>query len=167
MKAKIKLDFRIVIDQNSDYVWDKYVFDATFLEYKIQHQVFDNPVNPTKNFWELLKKNKNAKKIPFILNASIANYISQLDGIIQSLPDVLGTTFFPIESFMLDIVSANIEDPTKHKIGITFYSPELLLLDIIDQKYLLSKDLTADNGFQTFMFPFHPQVSISYYEYIK
>jgi len=163
MKAKIKLAFRIVIDQNSTMPWDKFVFEDTYFEYKIQHQVFNDKENPVKNYWELSAKNPNAEKIPFLLSASVVNYVSQLNGEIKSLPDVLGNTFFPIDTFKLDLISSNIEDSSKHKIGLTFYTPELLLIDIIDNKYLLSKNLESDNGFETFMFSFHPQISISHY----
>lgn len=162
MKGKIKLAFRIVIDRNSEMVWDQYVFEDTYFEYKIQHQVFDDPENPVKNYWELMAKNPHAEKIPFLLSSAVANYVSQLKGEIRSLPDVLGTTFFPVDTFTLDLISSNVEDSSKHKIGLTFYTPELLLIDIIDNKYLLSKDIDSQNGFETFMFAFHPKVAISY-----
>lgn len=161
---KIKLAFRIVIDHQSNMIWDRYVFDDTYFEYKIQHQVFDDKENPVKNYWELLQKNPNAERIPFLLSGAADNYIRQLGGIIRSLPDVLGTTFFTFENYKVDLVSSHLEDPSKHKIGITFYSPAFLLIDIIDGKYLLSKEVNKDNGFETFMFAFHPQVSISYVE---
>lgn len=166
MKAKIKLAFRIIIDQDSTLAWDKYIFEDTYFEYKIQHQVFDNKENPVKNYWELLAKNTHAERIPFLLSASVTNYISQLNGEIKSLPDVLGNTFFPIESFKLDLFSSNVEDSSKHKIGLTFFTPELLLIDIIDNKYLLSKNTNTENGLETFMFAFHPQVAIAYYDSI-
>lgn len=162
MKGKIKLAFRIVIDRNSDMVWDRYVFEDTYFEYKIQHQVFDDPENPVKNYWELLAKNPHAEKIPFLLSSAVSNYVAQLKGEIRSLPDVLGTTFFPVDTFTLDLISSNVDDSSKHKIGLTFYTPELLLVDIIDNKYLLSKDIDSKNGFETFMFAFHPKVAISY-----
>lgn len=164
MKAKIKLAFRIVIDKDSAIAWDKYIFEDTYFEYKIQHQVFDDKENPVKNYWELLAKNPHAERIPFLLSASVANYVSQLNGEIKSLPDVLGNTFFPVESFKLDLIGSNLEDSSKHKIGITFFTPELFLIDIIDNKYLLSKNLSEENGFETFMFSFHPQVAIAYYD---
>ncbi|MGE4514140.1 MAG: hypothetical protein AB7E26_10065, partial [Chryseobacterium sp.] len=126
MKAKIKLAFRIVIDENSSMLWDQYIFEDTYLEYKIQHQVFDDKDDPVKNYWQLLLKNSNAEKIPFLLSTAVVNYVSQLNGEIKSLPDVLGNTFFPIEDFKLDLISSNVEDKSKHKIGLTFYTPELL-----------------------------------------
>lgn len=162
MKAKIKLAFRIVIDRNSILAWDRYIFEDTYFEYKIQHQVFDDPENPVKNYWELLAKNPNSEKIPFLLSTAVVNYVSQLNGEIKSLPDVLGSTFFPIEHFKLDLISSNVEDPSKHKLGLTFYTPELLLIDIIDNKYLLSRNLSGET-FETYMFGFHPQVAIAYY----
>lgn len=166
MKAKIKLAFRIVIDQNSEMAWDRYVFEDTYFEYKIQHQVFDEADKGVKNYWELLAKNPHAEKISFLLSSAVVNYVSQLKGEIKSLPDVLGNTFFPVESFKLDLISSNIEDPSKHKIGITFYTPELFLIDIIDNKYLLSRSVYEKGGFETFMFAFHPQVAVCFYEFI-
>ncbi|MEJ5048218.1 hypothetical protein WH221_00080 [Chryseobacterium culicis] len=163
---KIKLAFRIVIDQSSDMVWDRYIFDDTYFEYKIQHQVFDEKENPVKNYWELVQKNPGAKQIPFLLSSAASNYVSQLGGVIRSLPDVLGNTFFPFDNFKLDLISSHLEDPSKHKIGLTFFSPELLLIDMIDNKYLLSKETDQENGWETFMLPFHSQVSIVYYQKI-
>ncbi|MET3038448.1 hypothetical protein ABXT08_20360 [Chryseobacterium sp. NRRL B-14859] len=163
---KIKLAFRIVIDQTSEMIWDRYVFDDTYFEYKIQHQVFDDKENPVKNYWELLQKNPNARQIPFLLSGAASNYVSQLNGVIRSLPDVLGNTFFPFENFRLDLVSSHIEDASKHKIGLTFFTPVLLLIDIIDGKYLLSSEVGNKHGFETFMLPFHPQIAIAYYQKI-
>lgn len=165
MKAKIKLAFRIVITQESELLWDRYVFEDSYLEYKIQHQAFDTKDNPVKNYWELLAKNPNAAQIPYLLCTSISNYVTQLGGVIKSLPDVLGNTFFPIETFNLDLIGSHIQDPAKHRIGLTFYTPTLLLIDLIDGKYLLSKDVASENQCrETFMFAFHPQVAISHYE---
>ncbi|MBB6333078.1 hypothetical protein HNP24_004081 [Chryseobacterium sediminis] len=163
---KIKLAFRIVIDHNSEMIWDRYVFDDTYFEYKIQHQVFDEKENPVKNYWELLQKNPGAKQIPFLLSGAASNYVSQLGGVIRSLPDVLGSTFFPFANFKLDLISSHLEDSSKHKIGLTFFSSELLLIDIIDNKYLLSQEVNQDNGWETFMLPFHPQIAIAYYQKI-
>ena len=163
MKAKIKLAFRIVTDQNSNMIWDKYIFEDTYFGYKIQHQVFDDKENPMKNYWELLQKNPQAEKIPFLLSFAVVNYVSQLNGEIRSLPDVFGSTFFPIAHFKLDLISSHLEDASKHKIGLTFFTPELALIDILDNKYLLSKDTDGKNGFETYMFAFHPNVSICYY----
>lgn len=166
MIAKIKMAFRVVIDKNSTHLWDKYVFEDTFREYRIQHQVFNSKENPVENYWELIEKNKNALKMPFLLSASVENYVKQLNGEIRSIHDFLGNKFFKFESFKVDIISSNINDPSKHKIGITFFSPKLLLIDIIDNKFLLSENINKEDVLETYMLPFHPQVSICEYEKI-
>lgn len=166
MKAKVKLAFRITIQQNSSLQWDKYIFEDTYREYKIQHQVFNSKENPVDTYWELVRQNPHAEKIPFLLSASVQGYISQLNGKIRSLPDVLGTSFFEFNYWKLDLVSSNSTDASKHKVGITFYTDELLLIDVIDNKYLLSKNLNISEGLETFMFPFHHQVSVCFYEKI-
>lgn len=164
MKAKIRLAFRIEIDKNSEYIWDRYVFEDTYQEYKIQHQVFNSKNNPVENYWELLLNNEHAKKMPFLISASVDNYIKQLKGEIRSIKDVLGNRFFKFENFKVDIVSSNINDPSKHKIGITFYSPKLILVDIIDNKYLLSENENKETVLETYMLAFHSQIAICEYE---
>lgn len=164
MKAKIRLAFRITIDQNSAHLWDRYVFEDTFQEYKIQHQVYNDKNNPVNHYWELLAQNENASKIPFLLSAAAENYIKQLNDEIKSLPDVLGNKFFKFEYYKLDIVNAHLTDASKFKIGITFYSYKNLLIDIIDQKFLLSENLNKEEVLSTYMLAFHPQISICEYE---
>ncbi|AZA47172.1 hypothetical protein EG346_02715 [Chryseobacterium carnipullorum] len=68
------------------------------------------------------------------------------------------------ESFKLDLISSHIEDLSKHKIGLTFYTPDLFLIDIIDGRDLVSHGATGKISFETFMFAFHPQVAIAYYQ---
>lgn len=166
MKAKIRLAFRITIDQNSEHLWDKYVFEDTYNEYRIQHQVFNSNEKPVNYYWELLAQNPNAYKIPFLLSAASENYIKQLNGEIKSLPDVLCNQFFTFENYKLDLVSAHLKDASKFKIGITFFSKKLLLIDIIDQKFLLSENLNKEEVLSTYMLAFHPQISICEYEKI-
>lgn len=160
MKAKIKLAYRVQIDQNSKPLWEKYIFEDTYLEYRIQHQVFDKDGEAVQNYWELLKKNEFAARIPFLLSAIASNYVLQLAGVIRTLPDVLGSTFFPFVDFKLDLVSSNVEDISKHRIGLTFFTPELLWIDTVDNKYLLSDDVQKSESYTTFMLPFHQQVAI-------
>lgn len=167
MKAKIKFAFRITVDENSTHIWDQYVFEDAFKEYRIQHHVYQTKNNPEMYYCELLSKNPNAKNIPFLIEASIQNYILQLNQEIKSLPDILGTTFFKFQNFKVDIINAHITDTSQFKIGITFYSDTILLIDIIDQKYLISENTDlSEEKFPTIMFPFHHQVSICEYEKI-
>lgn len=167
MKTLVKFAFRIVIDKDSAHPWDKLVFGDTYTEYRIQHQAFAGENKDISAYWQLLKHQPEAKKIPFLLASAAANYIAQLDGEIRSLPDVLGDSFFEFSDWKLDLISSDLNNRDKHKIGITFYTPKLQLIDIIDSKYLISKDLSPTQGAETIMMPFHPQMSICWHEKIS
>ena len=58
-KSKIQLAYRLVIDSNSTFVWDKYVFEDTYQEYLLQHQQFNSKENPKNTFRELLAENED------------------------------------------------------------------------------------------------------------
>lgn len=167
MKTIIRLAFRLVIDQHSTHPWDRLVFEDTYQEYRIQHLVFNNKNQPSQHYWELIRSNPHAQQIPFLLSTAVENYVHQLNGEITSITDVLGIHFFKFENFRVDLVSSHISDASKHKIGITFYSPPLLLIDIIDGKYLLSEQLNPEETLPTYMLPFHHQVSIATYQKLK
>ncbi len=163
-RAKIKLAYRIVIDQSSDLVWDKYVFEDTFTEYKMQQQLFNSKENPSQTFRELIAANDKAAQLHYLVGIAAHNYIQQLKGKLYRLPDVLGNQFLPFDNYRLDIINSDISDRSKHRIGITFYSPLLTLIDIIDNCYLVSLNTTSSNSFETMMFKLQKNLAICEYQ---
>jgi len=161
--AKIRLAYRIVIDHSSNLVWDKYVFEDTFKEYRMQQQLFNNNENPKKTFRELLSENEKAEQLHYLTGIAANAYIQQLKGKLHRVCDVLGNQFFPFANYQLDIVNTDIEAIEKHKIGITFYSPMLMLIDIVNNCYLVSTT-TEGNAFETMMFPLQQNLAICYFE---
>ncbi|WP_162126546.1 hypothetical protein [Flavobacterium phycosphaerae] len=162
--TKIRLAYRIVIDNSSTFVWDKYVFEDTYKEYLIQQQLFNSKENPKTTFRELLSENEKAYQLHFLTGMAANDYVAQLKGHFHRVTDVLGNHFFPFTNYELDIINTDITDSKKHKIGITFYSPMLLLLDIINNRYLVSTELEKDNGFSILEFAQQPNLAICYYE---
>jgi len=162
--TKIRLAYRIVIDHNATFLWDKYVFEDTYKEYLMQHQLFNSKESPKATFRELLNENEKAVQLHFLVGMAAAGYVEQLKGNFHRVSDALGNNFFPFTNYQLDIINTDITDSSKHKIGITFYSPLLVLLDTIDNHYLVSTEVEKENGFQTLMFPFQPHLTICYYE---
>lgn len=163
-KAKIRLAYRIVIDNSSAFLWDKYVWEDTFKEYLMQHQQFNSKENPKNTFRELLTENQKAVQLHYLVGIATEGYVKQLKGNLHRITDVLGNNYFPFENYQLDIINTDITDPSKHKIGITFYSPFLTLIGIVEGNYLISKNCEKVNGLETFMFPLQPHLSICYYE---
>lgn len=161
-KFKIQLAYRLVIDKDSAFVWDKYVFEDTFQEYLLQHQQFNSKENPLKTFRELLAENEKATQLHYLTGIAAANYVQQLKGNFYRVTDALGNSYFPFINYRLDIINTDIMDINKHKIGITFYSPLLTYLGMVDNHFLLSKNTDNSNEFETFMIPAQANLSVCY-----
>lgn len=162
--TKIRLAYRIVIDNSSTFAWDKYVFEDTYKEYLMQQQLFNSKENPKETFRELLSANEKASQLHFLVGMAANDYVVQLNGNFHRVTDALGKTFFPFTTFELDIVNTDLREISKHKIGITFYSPLLILLDTLNNHYWVSPQIEKENGFETLMFAMQPNLTICYYE---
>ncbi|WP_395632916.1 hypothetical protein [Flavobacterium sp.] len=163
-KIKIRLAYRITIDNTSSFLWDKYVFEDTHKEYLMQQQLFNDKENPHKTFRELLSANEKASQLHFLVGIAANGYVEQLKGNFHRVYDILGNNYFPFVNYQLDIINTDITDISKHKIGITFFSPLLILVDQINNCYLVSKEVEKNNNFETLMFAIQNNLSICYYE---
>ncbi|HEU4791073.1 MAG TPA: hypothetical protein VFS71_15405 [Flavobacterium sp.] len=163
-KAKIRLAYRIMIDNTSTFMWDKYVWEDTFKEYLMQNQQFNSKENTKNTFRELLTENEKAIQLHYLVGIAANGYVEQLKGNFHRVTDVLGNNYFPFVNYQLDIINTDITNISKHKIGITFFSPVLTLIDIIEGNYLVSKNCEAINGLETLMFPVQSHLSICYYQ---
>lgn len=161
---KIRLAYRVIIDSSSAGAWDRYIFEDTYKEYLMQQQLFNDKETPIQTFRELLSVNPKAEQLHFLTGMAAQSYVAQLNGNFYRLQDVLGTTFFPFVNYKLDIINTDITDNSKHKIGITLFSPVFTYLGIVNNCYLVSKETDEKAGYETVMFPLQPQLSICYYE---
>lgn len=162
--SKIRLAYRFVIDQQSVLVWDKYVFEDTYREYLMQCQLFEAKDLPAPTFRELLAQNDKAQQLHYLVGIAADSYVQQLKGRLYRLTDVLGKHAFPFVNYELDIINSAVADKSKHKIGMTFYSPVLTLVDILDHCYLISTDTQNTDQLQTMMFPMQPYLAVCYVE---
>jgi hypothetical protein len=161
-KSKIRLAYRLVIDNSSTFVWDKYVFEDSFQEYLLQHQQFNSKENPKNTFRELLAENEKSVQLHYLVGISANNYVEQLKGNLYRITDILGNNYFPFTNYRFDIINTDITDITKHKIGITFYSPLLTYLGMVDNHFLLSKNTDDSDEFETFMLAAQANLSVCY-----
>lgn len=163
VNAKIRLALRVVIWQSSASVWEKYVFEDTYREYIMQQQRFNDKEKPVNTYRELLSVNENAKQLDFLTGMAIESYVTQLKGNYYNVTDVLGNTFFSFEGYKLDIINTDITDMSRHKVGVTFFSPELTYLGIINNCYLVSKDADDTEVYNTVMYPVQANLAICSY----
>lgn len=163
-KPKIRLAYRLVINSTATFTWDKYVFEDTFQEYLMQNQQFNTKENPKNTFRELVSENEKATQLHYLVGIAANSYVVQLKGHFHRVTDVLGNNYFPFVNYQLDIINTDMTDISKHKIGITFYSPLVTYLGIIEGNYLVSKTTDDADGLETIMFPVQANLSISYYK---
>lgn len=166
-QAEIKLGFRIILTKDSQSRWEKFVWDSTYQEFLMQSQLFNDKENPSESFKQLLSKNTKAEQLHFLVSMAAHPYLLQWKGLTYPMPDVLGNRFLPFENYRLDIIDSSIQDKSLHEIGITFYSPLLTLLDIVDGHYLLSQQGNIADGVETMMFKMQPRLSIVFYKSIS
>ncbi len=166
IKAKIRFAYRIVIDAQSNHRWDQLVWEDTYQEYKLQQNKFNTKDNPLQTYHELLHDNPKATQLNHLISISVDHYFQQLKGKLYSITDVLGNYALPISGFKLDIINSSISDPSKHKIGITFFTPELIFLGIINECFLISENTEKTNHYETYMLSTQSRLSICYWEEI-
>lgn len=159
----IRLAYRMVIDYQSNSLWEKYVFEDTYAEYKMQHQTFDNKENPSQTFKELRRKNVNADQMHFLVSTAATHYIEQLNNNIYQIKDHLGSSYLTFEFFKFEIINSDIQNIENHKIGITLYSPVLRYLDKFNDLILISQNIIDDENIETLMFQLRPNLSISHW----
>lgn len=163
-KAQIRLAFRIVINKDSQSRWEKYVWDSTYQEFLMQSQLYNDAENLWTTFKQLLSKNEKAEQLHFLVSMAAHPYLLQWKGLTYPMSDVLGNNYLPFQNYRLDIIDSSVKDKNIHEIGITFYSPLLTLVDIIEGHYLVSTNENIYEGVETMMFKMQTRLSIVYYK---
>nr|WP_199156868.1 hypothetical protein [Pedobacter sp. ASV2] len=159
-KKIITLCYRKIIDVDNTNLWDKYVHEDSFTEFKMQAQ-FYNQEQRYKTFAELILNVPDANKLNFLVSAAITGYIQQLKSIIPDVLDNLGRRFLTFENFKFEIINSDIDSIQKHKIGINFFSTPMIWHDTIDNQLLVSQVKESDEEeIFTNLFQIQPFVSI-------
>ncbi len=139
MSARIiTLCYRKIIDTNATKPWDKLVFDASYLEFRMQAQNYSNGTAFTA-YADLLRHVPNAQRITGMVTPAITGYIQQLNGIVPELLNNVGKRFLRFGKFQLEIINSDINDKDKHQVAINFYTEPLLWHDTIDNFLLVSE----------------------------
>jgi hypothetical protein len=142
-KGIIRLAYLKVIDYSNDQHWDKKIWEASYKEFFMQAQQFDQ-AGQYKTFDEMCQNLSQAQQIPYLVSTSIIGYLRDLDKKIPELPNTIGEIWVPFTQFKFDLIDSHIEDKKQHKISIYFQSEPLLWLDTISHQMLLAFDNQLD-----------------------
>ncbi|MEI6946962.1 hypothetical protein V9K67_07140 [Paraflavisolibacter sp. H34] len=159
-KAIIRLCYRKVIDAAAKTAWEKYVFEDTYTEFRLQAQYFNQEKKYT-SFSELVSQVPGADKLHFLVSAAVTGYLRQLNGMVPGVLNVLGRQFLPFRNFRFEIINSDLRDKSKHQVAINFYSEPLVWHDTINDQLLVSiPDKKEDGETLTELFSLQPFLSI-------
>ena len=158
---KVQFAYRLIIDVNTASIWEKYLFEATYKEYYLQEQLFQNENNKVETFLELKRYNPKAEQLHYLVGVAAIPYIEQLAGNLYQIKDKLNKTHLNFINFELDIINSSNLHHQKHKIGITFYTKQYLYFGEMNDNYLISLEEEKSSIIKTLMFPYREQFSIS------
>lgn len=158
----ITLCYRKIIDANSAKQWDKLVFEASYLEFKMQAQNYSIGTSFT-TYAELLRHVPNAQQLAGMVTPSVTGYVQQLAGIVPEILNNVGKRFLKFNKFQLEIINSDINDKAKHQLAINFYTEPLLWHDTVESFLLVSDykpEQAANEETLTNLFQVQPYVNI-------
>ncbi|MBD2755099.1 hypothetical protein [Spirosoma validum] len=168
VKGIIRLSYRKIIDATSQKLWDKYVFDDTYMEFYMQAQSY-NQENKYTTFQELLDNVPNADRLHNQTSAAAIGYIRQLNGLIPEVANTSGKLCLPFTQFKFEIIQSHVQNKEAHRIAIIFFSEPLTWLDTIDNTLLITygdqrEVIQEGKAIDTDMIILQPYLSISSFQ---
>lgn len=158
---KVQFAFRLIIDAKTTSVWEKYVLEATYREYYLQEQLFQDINNKVDSFMDLKRLNPKAEQLHYLVGMSAIHYIEQLKGNLYQIKDNLNKNHLKFINFEIDIINSSNKNFHEHKIGITFYTQQYYYFGEVNNCYLVAENTENLDFIQTMMIPNRPFFSIS------
>lgn len=144
-KKIIRLIYRKIVDINSPAPWEKLVFDASYKEFLMQAQLY-NQERKYSSFGELIAHVPGAYKLHFLVSASVVGYLQQLNGKVPDIREGTGRLFLPFINYRFEIINSDIHQRDRHQVAFNFVSEPLLWLDTIGDRLLISVGGKTETG---------------------
>lgn len=160
-KRTIVLCYRKIIDTASVRTWDKYVFESSYAEYRMQVQLYDRE-RKYSSFSDLVQHVPAAEKLHFLVSAAVTGYVQQLGGRMPDITDNLGRTCLGFSQYRFEIVNSDVKERNLHRVAVNFFSDPMVWHDSVGQMLLLSKQEAAgETGpVLTILLPLQPFLGI-------
>src|ERR1700742_4972097 len=117
-KAKIKLVYRQVIDENAQSAFEKAIWQASYQEFLLKSQVY-NPGGKFKTFSRMKANDGRANSLHYKLSFSVLHFIAQLDNKMPLIRDNLGGKI-AFETARFELIESHTEEITLHKVAINY-----------------------------------------------
>jgi hypothetical protein len=155
----IRLCYRKVIDAASEKPWEKMVFQDSYKEFKMQAQLF-NQQKQYRSFGELLQRVPDAEQLHFLVSAAVTGYLQQLNENVPDIRNNLGKQFLKFTQYQFEIINSDLQDMSRHRVAINFYSEPLCWHDTISNYLLVSDKKEQQGECLTHLFQLQPYLSI-------
>ncbi len=155
----ITLCYRKIISDTSTKTWEKMVFEDSYNEFRMQAQLY-NPEKKHRSFAQLVQHVPGAEKLHFLVSAAVIGYVQQLHETIPDIVNLLGKHFLQFSRFHFEIINSDLQDKTKHQVGINFYSTPLIWHDTVGDFLLVSDGKETAGEILTHLFGLQPYLSI-------
>ncbi|HMR93023.1 MAG TPA: hypothetical protein PKC69_11930 [Chitinophagaceae bacterium] len=140
-KPVVRFCYRKIIEVQAAGHWEQAVWEDTYAEFRIQFQVFLAGQQVT-SFSALRRSTPAAERLHFLVSGAAINYVRRLEGIIPDIRDNAGQLFLSFHDFRLEIIESDIQQQSKHKIALLFYSIPMRWVGHVGEYMLIS---CADN----------------------
>ncbi|MDI3321514.1 hypothetical protein [Pinibacter soli] len=139
MKQRIiTLCYRKMIDANCSDEWSKNVFAATYQEFKMQAQFYNQQKKHT-TYKQLIEEVQGANKLNFLVSAAIIEYLKELNDQVPDVVNNLGRSFLRFKNFQFEINKSDITNSASHVVAIYFMSQPLIWHDTVGDQMITSE----------------------------
>jgi hypothetical protein len=162
-KRTVVLCYRKIISASTQNTWEKYVFDSSYAEYRMQVQYYDRE-KKYSDFAALLRNVPAAEKLHFLVSASVTGYIQQLGNKLPDIADNLGQSVLYFDQYRFELINSSVSNKELHKVAIHFFTQPMIWHDTPGQYLLLSPAKETNSGemeeWSTMLVPLQSYLSI-------
>lgn len=160
-KKIIVLCYRKIINAKAEKAWDKYVFESSFAEYRMQAQFYDQE-KKYGSFSALVQQVPAAEKLHFLVSAAVTGYIEQLGNKIPDIADNLGRANLFFDNYRFELINSAVNNKAVHEVAVNFFTRPMIWHDTPGQYLLLSpaEQVNETGVWNTIMVPLQPFLSI-------
>jgi hypothetical protein len=162
----VQLSYRQVIDAAAANFFEQQVIHLSYEEYKMKSQAY-NTEGKYNTFSQLKAADGRANSLHYKAGFAIGGLIEGLNKQIPILQDTQDKTI-AFDTFQFEIIESDISNKAAHKIAITYFTNEFILIDNFGGVLLLSRKYKAhgvdEEQEELFMLALQQGLSISNYK---
>jgi len=158
----ITLSYRKIIDISADKQWDKFVFEDSYMEFKMQAQNFSAGTAFT-SYGEILRNVPDGQRLTGLITPAVSGYVQQLNGVVPDVLNNSGRRFLKFNRFQLEIINSDIHLKERHQIAINFFTVPQIWHDTIGDLMLVSEfagTYQSEDEIYTYLLRMQPYLNI-------